>query len=221
MTSDLKQETYWEDEHGHRTYDHPVVEFFARQRIDFIRTCLDLCEVRNALDVGCGDGFSTYYMHEHVADIWAVDHSRRMLSRHPLKKNGRVSRANALRLPFADNTFDLVYSWEMLHHISDPLLAVAEMARVSRRYILVAEPNRSHPAQLAFALVDREHRWVLRFARKYMRDLFEESGLTVSYVGCGGWLFPNITPEWLLPMIKSLPYRFPLGISNWVLGHRN
>ncbi len=143
-----------------------------------------------------------------------------MLHRHPAKPEHKLAIADGFHLPFQENGFDLVYGWEIVHHISQPGLVVGEMARVSRRYVLLAEPNRNNPAQFAFALWDKEHRWVLRYSLGYMRQLFQSAGLKVVHAGCGGWLFPNITPPWLLPLILKLPYWFPLGISNWVLGEK-
>jgi SAM-dependent methyltransferase len=218
MTNDQKQREYFETDRGFRTYNHPVVRFFATQRIEYIHTFLDLKAVSSALDVGCGSGFSTYYMQEYVPEIWAVDQSHQMLGQHPLKNTGRVSLANVLELPFADNSFDLVYGWEVLHHISKPSQAVAEMVRVSRQYVLIAEPNPLNLAQFLFALIDPEHRWVLRYTLAYMRNLCESTGLKVEHSSSGGWVFPNKTPLWLLPILQSIPYRSPLGISNWVLG---
>ena len=218
MTSDQKQREYFEKDQGFRTYEHPVVRSFAQQRINYIHTFLDLKSVKNALDVGCGSGFSTYYMQEYISDIWAVDQSSRMLSQHPLKESEKLRIGNALELPFADNSFDLVYGWEILHHISEPSKAVAEMARVSRRYVLIAEPNPLNLAQFLFALIDSEHRWVLRYKLSYMYNLFDSVGLKVVHTSSGGWVFPNKTPLWLLPLLQLIPYRSPFGISNWVLG---
>ncbi len=219
MTDDARQQVYWENERRHRAYDHPVVEFFARQRVDRVMArWLDLSTVKSALDVGCGNGFSTYYVGERIPEVSAVDRSAHMLDRHPLRHTGRLRQADARKLPFDEDRFDLVYGWEILHHISDPRTVLAEMARVSRRYVLVAEPNRNNPAQFAFALADPEHRWVLRYSLAYMRSLFAASGLQVIRAAAGGWVFPNRTPGWLLPLLRPLPYRWPLGITNWVLG---
>jgi SAM-dependent methyltransferase len=41
-----------------------------------------------------------------------------------------VRRADAEELPFADGSFDLVYSWGVLHHTPDPAVALAEVRRV-------------------------------------------------------------------------------------------
>lgn len=220
MTNDQKQREYFEKDQGFRTYEHPVVRAFAVQRLDYICTFLDLKAVKSALDVGCGSGFSTYYMEKYISDVWAVDQSSRMLAQHPLKSSDRLRVGDALNLPFANDSFDLVYGWEVLHHISEPSKAVAEMARVSRRYVLVAEPNPVNFAQFLFALIDSEHRWVLRYKLPYMHNLFESVNLRVEHSSSGGWVFPNKTPLWLLPLLQSIPYRSPLGISNWVLGSK-
>jgi SAM-dependent methyltransferase len=220
LTSDLRQREYWAADLGHREYNHPVVQSFSAQRVRYIAQFLDLRTVKNALDVGCGNGFSTDAMSHYIPDIWGIDRSGYMLSRHPMRMSGHLSLGDALSLPFADNSFDLVYGWEILHHLSDPGPAVIEIARVSRRYVLLAEPNRNNPAQALFALIDREHRWVLRYNLPYMRRLFQRANLKIEHAGSGGWIFPNVTPSWLLPLLRRLPYRFPLGISNWVLGSK-
>ena len=50
--------------------------------------------------------------------------------------------ASATKLPFADGSFDLVLSSEMLEHLptDDYRQAIAEMSRVSRRYLLISVP---------------------------------------------------------------------------------
>ncbi|MFH1748828.1 MAG: methyltransferase domain-containing protein [Planctomycetota bacterium] len=222
MTSDTQQQVYWEREHDFRGYQHPVVEFFARQRINCVMAnWLDLEQVDSALDVGCGDGFSTFYVSQRIPEISAVDRSTHMLDRHPLRHTRRLYQADARQLPFEDNHFDLVYGWEILHHIADPCDVLREMMRVSRRYVLVAEPNRNNPAQFAFALADSEHRWVLRYSLAFMRRIFERAGLSVLQARTGGWIFPNKTPRLLLPVLRRLPYFWPLGITNWVLGRKD
>ena len=218
LTTDDRQQRYWEQDHGFRRFDHPVVRLFAEQRLRHLASWVDLRQVRRALDVGCGDGFSSYYMAGRVAQVWATDRSRVMLTRHPLRHNGRIAASDARALPFAGASFDLVYGWEILHHVSEPARVVAEMRRVSRRYVLVIEPNRNHPAQFAFALADPEHRWVLRYSRGYLESVCRSAGLRIVKSATGGHIFPNRSPVWMARFAARLPYTSPVGISNWVLG---
>lgn len=49
--------------------------------------------------------------------------------------------ADAQHLPFADNSFDVVISYDVLHHVSDPYQMAREMLRVSRGRLLLTESN--------------------------------------------------------------------------------
>lgn len=60
----------------------------------------------------------------------AVDFTRQRLSLYGFKSDVRV--ADAERLPFSDDSFDIVYSWGVLHHSPDTSVAVAEVRRVLR-----------------------------------------------------------------------------------------
>jgi SAM-dependent methyltransferase len=133
----------------------------------------------------------------------------------PRNRARRRLQADAFRLPFRDKAFDLVFCWELLHHVSQPQQVLAEMARVARRWAVVCEPNPWNPAQFAFALCDRPHRWVLRFSHRYLQEQAVAAGLDVVHFARCGWIFPNKTPAWMFRVLKHLPYRLPLiGISS-------
>ncbi len=53
-----------------------------------------------------------------------------------------ILRNPLVTLPFADNSFDLVWNWAALWHLTDPATMLREMARTSRRLVFVAMPNR-------------------------------------------------------------------------------
>jgi SAM-dependent methyltransferase len=55
-----------------------------------------------------------------------------------------VHHADWARLPFDDGTFDLAWNWAALWHLPDglPAALLRELARVSRRVVFVAMPNR-------------------------------------------------------------------------------
>lgn len=217
-TSVDRQDTYWEADEVHRAVTHPIVAGFARQRWDYLAAVLpELSRVEEVLDVGGGSGFSTHYAPARLRTV-SCDRSRHMLSQSPA---ARRLQADALRLPFADASFDLVFCWEVLHHLPEPWVALREMARVSRRLVLVFEPNPLNLAQLLFALLDREHRWVLRYTRRYLLEQLRRAGLEPRTYRRGGLIFPNRTPAWIYPALRAAPYRVPLvGISQLVVAHK-
>jgi ubiquinone/menaquinone biosynthesis C-methylase UbiE len=87
------------------------------------------------LDLGCGAGENSVYFARKGARCVAADYSPGMVevalqlaARNGVEIEGRT--ANAMALEFPDNTFDLVYASNLLHHIPDPKIALREMHRV-------------------------------------------------------------------------------------------
>ncbi len=96
-------------------------------------------DVNSILDVGCGDGQFLGWLSETYLKI-GVDTSSGALRR---AKGFRVQ-GSAHTLPFGDASFDLVTCYEVLEHLPAPTFTetLAELERVSRRYIAVSVPNR-------------------------------------------------------------------------------
>lgn len=60
----------------------------------------------------------------------AIEHTQQRLATYGLTSDVRVG--DAEKLPFADNSFDMVYSWGVLHHSPDTPQAINEVYRVLR-----------------------------------------------------------------------------------------
>lgn len=87
------------------------------------------------LDLGCGAGENSVYFALKGARCVAADYSpgmvdvaQRLAARNGVAVEGAV--VNAMDIDFPDNTFDVVYASNLLHHIPDPRLAIREMHRV-------------------------------------------------------------------------------------------
>jgi SAM-dependent methyltransferase len=64
----------------------------------------------------------------------------------------RAVRVDAEAMALADNSYDLVLAHEVLHHCRSPHKALLEMLRVSRRHVILLEPNNSLAMQLLLRL---------------------------------------------------------------------
>ena len=101
---------------------------------DRLRSLLDFAAVlpgEEALDIACGPGIVAAGLRERGALVTAVDLTPAML-REARGSGARLARADALRLPFRDATFDLVLCRNSFHHFPDPQGVAAEAARVLR-----------------------------------------------------------------------------------------
>ena len=92
---------------------------------------------RDALEAGCGIGTDAARFARAGARYTGVDTSNAALDlarrRFELEDlEGRFVEASILDLPFADETFDLVYSHGVIHHVEDTQRAVDEFWRVLR-----------------------------------------------------------------------------------------
>jgi hypothetical protein len=112
----------------------------------------ELGHLDKVLDFGSGDGWfaSQVLAEQRARDLVPLD----------VKKRERVFVeplvcAPGAPLPFPDNTFDLAYSVDVLHHCSDPFMQLDELTRVSRRYLLIKDHNYSGTVgRLALAVLD-------------------------------------------------------------------
>lgn len=94
------------------------------------------------LDVACGTGTSTGDLADTGASVVGVDFSRGMLATGRQRRPDlSLTAADAMRLPFADETFDAVTISFGIRNIVDVPAALREMLRVTRRegMLLVAE----------------------------------------------------------------------------------
>jgi tocopherol O-methyltransferase len=137
----------WEDiwgEHMHHGYygaDGKTRKERRQAQIDLIEELLKWSQVdaaSNILDVGCGIGGSTLYLaNKYQANATGITLSPVQADRAKERARGlglgeRVNFqvANALEMPFADDSFDLVWSLESGEHMPDKVKFLQECHRV-------------------------------------------------------------------------------------------
>jgi len=123
---------------------NPVVRRLMRGFTAELDELLEVAAPRSVLDVGCGEGVLTAQWAERFERVVGVDLDHPTLRREwedRRRSNVDFRAADAASLPFAENEFDVVCGLEVLEHLPDPSAALAEMARVARRWVLVSTPR--------------------------------------------------------------------------------
>ena len=155
------------------------------------RIALEMLEIGagdTVLDVACGPGnFTRAFADEAGPDdlVVGLDASPTMLAQAARERPGdgvEYVRASATDLPFTDASFDAVCCFAALYLIEEPLLAVAEIARVlapGGRVALLSSVSRGPlPAGVANAVV-RPLTGVRIFGRDDLTRELRAQGLTV------------------------------------------
>jgi len=207
------EKKFWEaiEHKKKRSVNHPVVKFYMTQRIEYMKQHLNnFKSIRTALDIGAGYGYSSYYFPP-LVEVVDLDFSFMNLKANPIKEKFQAS---ALELPFNSNSFDLVYGWSFLHHLAYPDKAVEEMARVTRKYLVLLEPNRNNLIQFFFGLLHPREHGTLKFNKQ--RLLEYQKKIKFKLVSCDttGWLFAGASPTFSLSICKHLPFVHSLGVVN-------
>jgi ubiquinone/menaquinone biosynthesis C-methylase UbiE len=211
----MHQKDYWVRETlgERRSPEHPVVAEYVTSRINELRPYVDILPDTRLLDVGCGNGFFTFYF-DRICDVYGIDYSKKMLQMNPVKKTLIMDANN---LGFGENSFDIVFCHALLHHVENPHKVIQEMKRASKRYVVILEPNRNNPLMFLFSLLVKEERNALKSSLSYLRDLLVKNDLRVIASFSYGMIVPNKTPSILLPVLKLFNFKQPLGMTNFVI----
>lgn len=208
---------FWVEHVLYRPANHPVMAAWAEQSVRETVDRTGLPDGALVLDVGSGNGsYALAWSKRHK--VVALDYSHSLMCANPmsLRVEGTV-----FALPFADETFDLVFSGAMLHHVDDVVAALRELRRVSRGIVAAIEPNRNNPAMAAFGAIVPEERGTLRFSASWLSRQARDAGLWVRSCTALGWIPPNKIPAWSLPLFRRLPVRYPLGLHLLLIADRN
>jgi ubiquinone/menaquinone biosynthesis C-methylase UbiE len=170
---DRRVDTYT---HGHaepvlQSHRWRTAENSAAYLLPALRPGLDL------LDVGCGPGTITVDLAARVApgrvvglDVSAgpLDEARAAADRAGVPVTFDVG--DVYTLAAADDSFDVVHAHQVLQHLTDPVAALREMARVCRRGGVIAVRDVDYGAFVVFPADEGLDRWLDLYHRVARRN---------------------------------------------------
>jgi phosphatidylethanolamine/phosphatidyl-N-methylethanolamine N-methyltransferase len=162
----------------------------VKRRIERAIHHMNIAETDQVLDLGIGTGVSLNYYPQH-ARVTGVDLSSGMLrkAREKIRErdlpHANVFQADALRLPFADDTFDHVFTSHVISVVSDPYRLVEEAQRVARPGARIVMVNHFQSTNRFIAMVEK---WLCPLCTKLgwrsdlaLQDLVRRTGMEIDY----------------------------------------
>jgi phosphatidylethanolamine/phosphatidyl-N-methylethanolamine N-methyltransferase len=162
----------------------------VRRRIERAIRHMNIRDTDRVLDLGIGTGVSLNFYPDR-GRIVGVDLSAGMLREARKKieerrlRHATVFQADALRLPFADDTFDHVFISHVISVVSDPCLLIREAQRVARPNARIVVVNHFQSTNRFIALVEK---WLCPLCTRLgwrsdlaLQDLVRRTGVEVDY----------------------------------------
>jgi phosphatidylethanolamine/phosphatidyl-N-methylethanolamine N-methyltransferase len=173
-----------------RVYD---VTFGAlvQRRISTAIKHLDIRQDDRVLDLGIGTGASLRYYPRDRGRIFGIDLSSGMLDlcrqrmHNQNRQNATVVQGDAMHLPFADNSFDLVFISHVISVVSDPCKLVQEAQRVAKQSARIVILNHFQSTNRFVAMIES---WLCPLCTKLgwrsdlaLPDLIRRTGVEIDY----------------------------------------
>ena len=151
----------------------------------------------NILDAGCGTGLNLNYL-KHYGSVIGLDFSKEALNFCKLRENKNLIQADAEKVPFKEDTFDLITALDLLEHLDDGNV-LKEFYRVLKpnAYLIITVP--------AFKFLWSKHDEALHHKRRYnkgqLKDILEQNGLILKKITY--WDFFLFLPIVVLRLAKK------------------
>ena len=162
----------------------------VKRRIQTAIEHMNIGSSDKVLDLGIGTGASLAFYPRH-GEIVGVDLSAGMLRecrkkiREQDRQNATVFQADAMKLPFADDTFDHVFISHVISVVSDPYRLVQEAQRVAKPGSQIVVVNHFQSTNRFIAMVEK---WLCPLCTKLgwrsdlaLSDLIRRTGVTIDY----------------------------------------
>ena len=111
---------------------------------------------KRVLDVGCGRGERTKLFYQHSNKVYGLDLADKLETND--RKNFCFIRASAENLPFTDNYFDGVVSFDVIEHLENDARMLSEAYRVLKKggRLFLGTPNRGRLSRYLYWLAGRK-----------------------------------------------------------------
>ena len=174
-----------------------------RQYIASILKSISPNSLQSVLEVGCGPGPMIGFLRKYGKTVIGIEYSKYALRLCHNHGNDKLVRGTIEKLPFPDESFDLVTAFEVLYHrnVRDDMEAIKELYRICKKggNVLIVDP--------AFHFLKGQHHdfshGMRRYTVKTLSQKLESAGF---FIKKASYLYMCIFP--LLCMIRLFKNMF-------------
>ena len=205
---------------GKETYKNKCVLKNTCPIMEKIKEIIPIEKNTSILDVGCGSGNFTYQFSLLSDNVLGIDHSEYIFEKNPHKD---LMLSDATKMSFKDNSFDVVFCSDTLHHVPEYEKVIEEMVRISKKYVVIMEANPLNPLIAGVGLMRKEERILitnpltLKKVKKLLREiniLFSKHILSFFFTNAFANLpepILNVFPSVRFVDNKFMPWFFVIG----------
>lgn len=184
------------------------------------------------LEVGCGDGILNLFFDRHFegqVSYCGIDLSLgRLKEATQFAPRGVFAQSDAAAFPFADCSFDLVFTNGLIHHVPDFVPVIHEMVRACRPggFLRIVEPNRFFPGFTLLSLLKKVERGILKLSssklKKHLKGIGCLKDVEIKPVNTYFFPYRSFPPDFIRPGLERLEQlgNMPWVSSNFILAAR-
>jgi SAM-dependent methyltransferase len=173
------------------------------ESLEYIRCFAAQLDARSILDTGCGTGRGIRFFREHMPDVevHGNDPSPDLLKiateRYQISPSA-LHCSDTVSLPFARDSFDIVVSLAVLHHVPDPDSVVERMSQLARKGVFISDCNYIGQGRISTRLV----KLALTEARLWPAVKFIQQGFRGWSYSEGDGVFYSYSAFSALPILR-------------------
>jgi ubiquinone/menaquinone biosynthesis C-methylase UbiE len=141
------------------------------------------------IDIGCGDGNFSQILSKFVDFVVGIDIVPNLNWKKIKEYNIQFVVADARKLPFINESFDISIEKDALHHIKDHHTALKEIIRILKKngLAIFIEANRYNPILYIHMTLIKHHE---HFTKNYFKNLISSVFKDVSFTSIESHVYP-------------------------------
>lgn len=219
-----KKDWYTADQE--KSYFKGPYRFHLEKRKNYVKNLLDNFpklkrKGLKLLDLGCGDGVNLKWLSSYSSNIYGADYNLLRLKRarklleniHP---NTKLFLVDIYKIPFAENSFDIIFFNHVIEHLKDDFLAMKKIYHITKKggSVILGTPNEGALFwRFAYKIepkVKNTTDHVNFYTSKSISELAKKVGFKIRHVEYMGWGIPiwRIDPLFRKHMIFENLFEF-------------